>query len=173
MSSLGSFLFSNTRRLELRGGTLFSTRGQGQNCYDGALLSLASQDEACVRMEQQLNLHLGLDGIHHTPLLGWLLVRVGTTGLHHPYTTSIAAQHRNWVTFGGPFQPRPFYDSMTSGWGDGTCPVGAGSILHQREGLLFTARDEMGWSGEKHPLQSCCGFSPAAGTCSEVGSGPV
>lgn len=62
MSPLGSFLFSNTRKRELRGGTLSSPRRQGQSRYGGALLSLASQHEPCVGTEQQLSLHLGLMG---------------------------------------------------------------------------------------------------------------
>jgi len=152
MSSLGSFLFSNLRKLELRGGTLSSTRGQGPGPCDGALLCLASQDESCVRTEKQLNLHLGLDAIYHSPLLGWLLGRVTTTGLHHPYTTRVllspAAQHR------------------PSGQG---ALVGGGSLLHEREGLLFAAGGGTVWSGEKHPLRSCCGFFPVAGMCSEWG----
>lgn len=108
VSSPGSFLFTNTRKLELRGGTLSSTRGQGQSRYHRALLSLASQDEACVRTEQLLNLHWEMDGIYHVPLLGWLGVRLRTTGLHHPDAArvllSTAAQHR------------------ASGRGAGTCP---------------------------------------------------
>lgn len=109
MFCLGSLLFSDTRELEPRGGTLSS---------DGTLLSHVSWDEACVRMEQQIKLHLGLDGICHVPLLGLLLVRVGTTGLHHPYTTrvllSMAAQHR------------------ASFWGSGT---GLGWALHEMAAL--------------------------------------
>lgn len=89
------------------------------------------------------------------PIVGTAAVRVDAASLHHPNDTrvllSTAAQHR---------APR---------WDAGTHPDGGGSVLHEREGLLVTARGETGWSGEKHPLKSCCGASSVVGMCSRWG----
>lgn len=63
---------------------------EGQCLCGGALLS---QYEACVRTDQQLNLHLEVDGICHFPLLGRLEVRVRATGLLHPKYHQCPLQH--------------------------------------------------------------------------------
>lgn len=63
---------------------------EGQSLCGGALLS---QLVASVRTDQQLNLHLAVDGISHIPLLGQLKVRVGVTDPLYPKYHQCPLQH--------------------------------------------------------------------------------
>lgn len=98
-----------------------------------------------------------VDGIYHVPLLGWLewgwKLQIFVTPMP-PESSSAqlpSTGHQN----------RMLTHAL----------VGGGSVLHDRGGLLVTARGETEWSGEKHPLQSFCDASSAA-KCAQGGVQP-